>query len=396
MKLSLLTLAVSTVVTSANSDHTMLKGVAADGPAIGLNVSSVLKQYIVSSKNDACCDEVDIRSKEKNPRRSERESKRSFVSSCFITIEAESLESAQRYVQDACGTVENGDSKVEEDKIGHASVYTDEWGLDRLNGAVLDNDYSASRGGSGVTIYVLDSGINHQHEDFEGRASFGANFITSEIDDDLNGHGTHVAAVAAGFKYGVARQANVIGVKVLGANNQGSYAGIVQGISWAVNHMLTEGTKGVLSMSITGPYSASLNQALVEAADQGFIVVVAAGNYNDDACNYSPASTMGDIVTVAAISQGDHRWTNSNYGPCVNMFAPGDSVKSAWIGSTTATATLSGTSMATPHVAGAAAQFLQLRNGNRRRALNSLFGASEQNNVIDPGVGSDNRIMRTS
>ncbi|KAJ1920296.1 proteinase B [Mycoemilia scoparia] len=227
-------------------------------------------------------------------------------------------------------------------------------------------------GGEGVTAYVVDTGINTKHVDFESRASWGKTFAQDEIgDEDGNGHGTHVAGTIAGKRYGVAKKAKVVAVKVLGANGSGSTSGVISGIDFTVRAHKDEAAQAkrdgknfkgsVANMSLGGGRSRSLDLTVDAAVKGGVFYAVAAGNENHDACQSSPAASEL-ALTVGASTIADERAWFSNYGKCTDVFAPGKDILSAWIGSKFATNVISGTSMATPHVAGLAAYFLSLNN----------------------------------
>jgi subtilisin family serine protease len=228
------------------------------------------------------------------------------------------------------------------------------WGLDRIDqrNLPLSGTYTYTATASTVRAYIIDTGIYTSHSDFETRASnvydaFGGN------GSDCNGHGTHVAGTVGGKTYGVARKALLRGVRVLDCNGSGSTSGIISAVDWVrLNHI----KPAVANMSLGGGYSSSLNTAVNNLHNAGVFVAVAAGNSNANACNYSPASASS-VYTTAASTSTDAKASYSNYGSCVDGYAPGSSIKSAWIGSTTATNTISGTSMASPHVAGVAALY---------------------------------------
>jgi len=223
----------------------------------------------------------------------------------------------------------------------------------------LDGFYSyPTTAGTGVVVYVVDTGVYLQHTDFDGRATFGWKAEASWSDEDRNGHGTHVASTSAGKAYGVARSAAIVAVKVLGDNGSGTFAGVVGGVDWVVGQYLADGKLAVINMSLGGGYSAALNDACDSAVVNNVVVVVAAGNENSDACNSSPASA-DDVLSVGStdigVADDDVRSYFSNYGPCVDIFGPGSDITAAWIGTPTSVRTISGTSMASPHVAGIAA-----------------------------------------
>lgn len=235
------------------------------------------------------------------------------------------------------------------------------WGLVRIDQRSLNLDgiynYSPTAG-HGVHVYIIDTGIKTDNVDFGSRASSGANFV-DRINADENGHGTHVAGTVAGTKYGVAKRAALVGVKVLNRQGSGTTAGVIQGINWvekqvAEHHFVD---KSVANMSLGGGASTAMNDAVERLVASGVFVSVAAGNDNRNACNYSPAATPA-AFTVAASDSNDRKASFSNYGPCVDAYAPGVAITSDWIGSPSSTNTISGTSMAAPHVAGVAALYL--------------------------------------
>ncbi|KAJ8106543.1 hypothetical protein OPT61_g9462 [Boeremia exigua] len=251
------------------------------------------------------------------------------------------------------------------------------WGLARIShrdslsfGTWNKYLYSAD-GGEGVDVYVIDTGTNYKHVDFEGRAHWGKTIPNGDADEDGNGHGTHCSGTVAGKKYGVAKKANVYAVKVLRSNGSGTMSDVVKGVEWAAQaHSDTvtaakngkkKGFKGsAANMSLGGGKSTTLDLAVNAAVDAGIHFAVAAGNDNADSCNYSPAAAQ-NAVTVGASTLLDERAYFSNYGKCNDIFAPGLNILSTWIGSEHATNTISGTSMASPHIAGLLAYYLSLQ-----------------------------------
>ena len=247
------------------------------------------------------------------------------------------------------------------------------WGLARISHreplslGTFNKYLYDDEGGKGVTAYVIDTGTNVDHVDFEGRAAWGKTIPDNDQDVDGNGHGTHCSGTIAGKKYGVAKNANVVAVKVLRSNGSGTMSDVLKGVEWAATAHIAavkEGKKGfkgsTANMSLGGGKSPSLDLAVNAAVKAGIHFAVAAGNDNADACNYSPAAAA-DAVTVGASAIGDDRAYFSNYGKCVDLFGPGVNIQSTYIGSKNAVATLSGTSMASPHVCGILSYYLSLQ-----------------------------------
>jgi len=271
---------------------------------------------------------------------------------------------------------------VERDQIMHTVDVqrTAPWGLARVShrpklrfSTFTRYEYDP-QGGEGVDVYVIDTGINIEHVEFEGRASWGTTVPDNDVDEDNNGHGTHCAGTIASRKYGVAKAANVIAVKVLGSNGSGTMSDVIAGVRWAYEQAMAKAAaadaeyaatgktkhKGsVANMSLGGGKAQTLDDAVNRAVLSGLHFAVAAGNDKRDACQYSPAGAER-AVTVAASTLADEWAYFSNHGPCVDVFAPGLNILSTWTGSNIAVNTISGTSMASPHTAGMLAYLLSL------------------------------------
>ncbi|GIE98443.1 S8 family peptidase [Paractinoplanes rishiriensis] len=269
------------------------------------------------------------------------------------------------------------------------------WGIDRIDQAnlPLSTTYTYNFTGSGVTAYIIDTGILTTHSDFGGRAAHGYDFVNNDSNaTDCNGHGTHVAGTVGGNTYGVAKAVRLVGVRVLGCTGGGTTAGVISGVNWVTQNAQKP---AVANMSLGGGASTTLDTAVRNSIAAGISYAVAAGNSNTNACNSSPAR-VPTAITVGATTRTDARSSFSNYGSCLDIFAPGTSITSAWYTTTTATSTISGTSMASPHVAGAAALVLQANPSFTPAQVASwLTTNAVANKVTSPGTSSPNRLLQT-
>ncbi|KAF4345835.1 cuticle-degrading protease [Fusarium beomiforme] len=272
------------------------------------------------------------------------------------------------------------------------------WNLAQISQRDITNGISSryyydTAAGSGATVYVIDSGINFTHPEFSSRAVPGANFVIGTTDDDNLGHGTHVAGIIGSRIYGMAKHCEMISVKVLGKTGETTKAVLLLGIKWAISDAKTKGITHKSVMNISGgvPYDSNVNNAIKEATDAGITVVVAARNACDGACCYSPASAPF-AITVAASGFDDHRVPYSNYGPAVDIFAPGMQTPSAWSGSVPRLRYYSGTSMAAPHVASLAAYFISTENLRGSDQVRKRLLESSLVGVIQGARNSRNRL----
>lgn len=273
------------------------------------------------------------------------------------------------------------------------------WGLDRIDQASLplNQKYTYPNTASNVTAYVLDTGIRKTHSEFEGRASDGYDFIDNDaVAQDCQGHGSHVAGTVGGKTYGVAKKAKLVGVRVLDCNGSGAWDGIIRGIDWVT----ANGKKpAVVNMSLGGSgTNSSLENAVRRSISAGFTYVLAGGNSGQDACNFTPARTP-EAITVGASDRADKRsiWSagSSNYGRCLDIWAPGSDIVSASHSSDTGTRSMGGTSMASPHVAGAAALYLGASpSATPAQVRNALVGAATPNKLTDIRTGSPNLLLK--
>ncbi|MEV7282201.1 S8 family peptidase [Streptomyces sp. NPDC093111] len=271
------------------------------------------------------------------------------------------------------------------------------WGLDRIDQAdlPLSGTYTyPDSAGAGVTAYVIDTGVRIGHAEIAGRAVNGYDAVEGDsVAQDGNGHGTHVATTIAGTTYGVAKAAKIVAVRVLDNNGSGTTAGVVAGIDWVTAHHAA-GAPAVANLSLGGGASTTLDNAVKKSIADGVTYAVAAGNSGANASSSSPARVAA-ALTVGATDSADAKASWSNYGSVLDLFAPGVSITAGWNTSDTATNTISGTSMATPHVAGAAAVYLAGHpSATPAQVATALVNGATPNKVTAPGSGSPNRLLR--
>jgi subtilisin family serine protease len=267
------------------------------------------------------------------------------------------------------------------------------WGLNRVDQRTLPLDASYSYGatGAGVSVYIIDTGIRTTHQDFGGRAVWDFNAVKgNDLDTDCLGHGTHVAGTVGGTTYGVAKGVSLHAVKVLDCSGNGRWSWVIAGIDWVTAHAAKP---AVANMSLGGGYNQAVNDAVAGSVASGITYSIAAGNSSTDACTFSPASTP-TALTVGATTNVDGQASYSNFGPCVDLYAPGTFILSDWNTSDTTAVYLSGTSMATPHVTGAAALYLETHPAASPAAVASyLVAAASRDRITGVGTGSPNLLL---
>lgn len=288
---------------------------------------------------------------------------------------------------------------VEQDQVVTASATQTgaTWGLDRVDqrDLPLSGTYTYTATAGNVWAYIIDTGIRTAHTEFGGRASLGFDaFRTAAKNGDCNGHGTHVAGTVGGTRYGIAKAVKLVAVRVLDCRGSGSNTGVIAGVDWVANQKVANPTRPmVANMSLGGGVSTALDNAVTNAVSKGVTMVVAAGNSNVDACTASPARAPS-AITVGSTTNVDGRSSFSNFGTCVDIFAPGSSITSAWHSSNTAINTISGTSMAAPHVAGVAALVLAGNTGATPAQVGSALTTNATvGKVTNPGTGSPNLLL---
>jgi subtilisin family serine protease len=270
------------------------------------------------------------------------------------------------------------------------------WGIDRIDqrNLPLSNSYTYNNTGAGVRAYNIDTGIRTSHNEFGGRASVGTDTVgDGQNGNDCNGHGTHVAGTVGGSTYGVAKSVSLVAVRVLNCSGSGTTSGVIAGVDWVKANAVKP---AVANMSLGGSVSSSLDTAVKNSIASGVTYAIAAGNSNKNACNYSPAR-VAEAITVGATTSTDARASYSNYGSCLDLFAPGSSITSAWYNSNTATNTISGTSMATPHVAGVAALYLQSNaSATPAQVRDAIVNNATTGKVTSAGSKSPNKLLFTN
>jgi subtilisin family serine protease len=276
------------------------------------------------------------------------------------------------------------------------------WGIDRIDqrSLPLSGTYTYTATGSGVKAYIIDTGIRFTHTQFGGRAIKGVDEVTSGGSaSDCNGHGTHVSGTVGGSTYGVAKAVTLVAVRVLGCNGSGSTSGVIAGVDWVTGNHLA-GQSAVANMSLGGGASSSLDTAVNNSINDGVSYAIAAGNGDifgnpQNACNFSPARVAA-AMTISATDRTDTKASWANYGSCVDWFAPGVSITSAWYSSDTATNTISGTSMATPHTTGVAALYLQTHPGASPSTVRTALFNLTTKSIVKNSNTTNNHLLFTN
>src|SRR6185436_1064823 len=349
----------------------------------------ITNQYIVVLKNDADPDAEGIRlARDFGGDRNGGHTYRRAIKGFSVRM---SEKQAMRMANDPRVEFVEEDGEV----TANATQTGATWGIDRIDqrDLPLNGTYNYFATGTGVTAYIIDTGIRATHTQFAGRVISGFTAVNDgNGTNDCNGHGTHVSGTVGGTNYGVAKNVTLVAVRVLDCSGSGTNSGVIAGVDWVTsNH--SAGQPAVANMSLGGGVSSALDTAVSNSINDGVTYAIAAGNSNTDACNSSPAR-VANAITVGSTTTTDARSSFSNFGTCLDIFAPGSSITSSWNTSDTATNTISGTSMATPHVTGVAALYLETNPGaSPATVAAAIVNGASLNKVTSAGTGSPNRLL---
>ncbi|MEU3375046.1 S8 family serine peptidase [Streptomyces sp. NPDC006660] len=389
IKLVVVTTAAVTAAAVTALNSPFAGAAPAEGTVYGLDAKDAVDgSYIVLLDKSASAD-----AKRKLAKEYGGELKRDYSSSLngFSAAGLSETEAKRLAADPAVGkVVQNKKFHIDETQTNPPS-----WGLDRIDqtGTAGDGAYTyPAAAGQGVTAYVIDTGVRISHQDFGGRASYGFNAVdNNDKADDGNGHGTHVAGTIAGTAHGVAKKAKIVAVRVLDDNGSGSTDQVVAGIDWVTkNHQ----GPSVANLSLGGTADPALDEAVQKAIASGVTFGVAAGNESADAGNSSP-SRVKEAITVASSTKDDQQSSFSNFGSVVDLYAPGSDITSDWNTSDTATNTISGTSMATPHVVGAAAVYLAgHKDATPAQVSDALTKGATPDKISNASQGTPNKLLK--
>ncbi|GGN27706.1 serine protease [Lentzea pudingi] len=364
---------------------------APEGEIRNLGASNAVKDNYIVVLNDMSTTSVDDLSAKYGAK-----VKHSYKSALRGFSAQMSESQAKRLAADPAVAYVEQDAEV---RISDTQTPTPSWGLDRIDQRALplDNSYTYPNKGAGVTAYIIDTGIRTTHTDFGGRAISGTDTVDNDADaNDCNGHGTHVAGTVGGTKYGVAKDVKLVAVRVLNCSGSGTFAGVIAGIDWVTADVQANPARkpAVANMSLGGGANQTVDDAVARSIAAGVTYGLAAGNDNGgNACNTSPARTPA-AITVGSTDRTDARSSFSNLGSCLDIFAPGRDITSAWLTNDEAVNTISGTSMATPHVVGAAAVYLgSSPTATPQQVRDALVDNATSDVVTTPGTGSPNKLL---
>ncbi|WNV90862.1 S8 family serine peptidase [Umezawaea sp. Da 62-37] len=369
-------------------------GAAPEGDIRGLNTAKALKDsYIVVLKGAGAADVSSTTAS--LSAKYDAKVKHTYQSAVRGFSASMTEQQARKLAADPAVAYVEQDSEV---SVSDTQTPTTSWGIDRIDqhALPLDNSYTYPNSGEGVTAYIIDTGIRFSHSEFTGgRAVSGIDTVDNDADaTDCAGHGTHVSGTVGGTKYGVAKAVKLVAVRVLNCAGSGTYEGVIAGIDWVTQNHLANPGPAVANMSLGGGANDTVDLAVTNSIAAGVTYGLAAGNsYGADACTTSPARTP-NAITVGATERTDVKAVYSNIGTCLDIFGPGTDITSSWLTDDNASNTISGTSMATPHVVGAAAVYLATHPAaTPAEVRDALVNGATAGAIPDPGTGSPNKLL---